>query len=166
VTVEDNRQHKREATQSKTEEYMTGIVCAIRGGPDSQATITQAITLAKEIRARLCFLYVVNLDVLSHTSSSVHTASEQIHQMGEFILLTAQSLAEAQGVATQREVRRGGLGEEIIGLCRELAAEYLILGRPQSQEENIFTQALLAQFIERTEQHTGAKVILSQGGDL
>jgi nucleotide-binding universal stress UspA family protein len=147
---------------------MGGIVCAIRGGPDSQATITEAITLAIEVRAPLYFLYVVNLDFLTHTtSSSVHTASEQIHQMGEFILLTAQSSAEAHGVAAQRVVRHGKVGEEIIGLCHEVAAEYLILGRPQGQQEkDVFTQAQLAQFIERTEQQTGAKVILSQGGEL
>jgi nucleotide-binding universal stress UspA family protein len=144
---------------------MGGIVCAIRGGPDSQITITQAITLAKNTGLPLYFLYVVNLDFLSHTTSSrVHTISQQMHQMGEFILLTAQASATAQGITAHGVVRHGNITEEIVGLCHELAAEYLVLGRPQvEREENVFTQALLTQFIERTEKQTGAKVVLPDG---
>jgi nucleotide-binding universal stress UspA family protein len=146
---------------------MSGIVCAIRGGPDSQATIAQAITLAQETGLPLYFLYVVNLDFLTHTTSSrVHTISEQMHQMAEFILLTAQASASNQGVRATGVVRHGNVGEEIVGLCHELAAEYLVLGWPRVQhEESVFTQELLRQFIERTEEQTGAKVILPEGGD-
>lgn len=142
---------------------MSGIVCAIRGGPDSQPTISRAIALARETGLPLHFLYVVNLDFLTHTSSSrVHTISEQMHQMGEFILLSAQSSAAAQGIAAQGVVRHGDVQEEIIGLCRELAADYLVLGRPQTQrEESLFTQELLGHFIQRIEEQAGAKVVLA-----
>jgi nucleotide-binding universal stress UspA family protein len=145
---------------------MSGIVCAIRGGPDSQATIMRAIALAKDTNLPLHFLYVVNLDFLSHTTSSrVHTISEQMHQMGEFILLTAQTSAASQGVTAQGVVRYGNVGDEIVGLCHELGADYLVLGRPRFQhEESLFNQALLAQFIERTEAQTGTKVVLPDGG--
>jgi hypothetical protein len=69
-----------------------GTVCAVRGGADSRATIDKAIDLSKETGLPLYFLYIVNLDFLYHTSSSrVNTASEQIRQMGEFILLNAQA---------------------------------------------------------------------------
>lgn len=141
---------------------MSGIVCAIRGGPDSRDTIAKAITLAKETGLPLHFLYVVNLDFLSHTSSSrVQTISEQMRQMGEFILLAAQSSAAAQGVTAQGVTRQGDVGEEIVALCKEIEADYLVLGRPQSrQEENVFTQELLAKFIARIEEQTGAKVVL------
>lgn len=147
---------------------MGGIVCAIRGGPDSQATIAQAISLAKETGLSLYFLYVVNLDFLSHTSSSrVHTISAEMHQMGEFILLTAQASAAAQDIVAQKVVRHGDVGDEIINLCHELEADYLVLGRPRVQrEESVFTQDLLTQFTKRIEAQTGAKVVLSQRGDL
>lgn len=146
---------------------MGGIVCAIRGGPDSQDTIAEAITLAKETGLSLSFLYVVNLDFMSHTSSSrVHTISEQMHQMGEFILLTAQNRATRQGVTAQTVVRHGNVRDEIIGLCHELEAGYLVLGWPRfRREDSVFTQDLLTQFIERTEQQTGAKVVLPERGD-
>lgn len=71
---------------------MTGIVCAIRGGPASQPTITHAVSLAQETGLPLYFLYIVNLDFLSHTTSSrVHTITQEMEQMGEFLLLTAHA---------------------------------------------------------------------------
>lgn len=145
---------------------MSGIVCAIRGGPDSQATIAKAIALARQTGLPLYFLYVVNLDFMSYTTSTrVHTISEEMRQMGEFILLAAQARASTQGITAEGVVRRGNVAQEIGGLCRELAADYLVLGRPQFQkEESVFTQDLLAQFIQQTEEQTGAKVVMPEGG--
>jgi nucleotide-binding universal stress UspA family protein len=146
---------------------MSGIVCAIRGGPDSKATIAEAIDLAEGTGLSLYFLYVVNLDFLAHTSSSrVHTISDQMHQMGDFILLSAQDSAAARGLTAQGVVRHGHVGEEIIRLCHELEADYLVLGRPKVQrEDTLFTQELLRGFIQRTEEQTGAKVILPEATD-
>jgi nucleotide-binding universal stress UspA family protein len=145
---------------------MSGIVCAIRGGPDSQDAIAEAIALARQTGLPLYFLYVVNLDFMSHTTSTrVHTISEEMRQMGEFILLAAQARASTQGITAEGVVRRGNVAQEIGGLCRELAADYLVLGRPQFQkEESVFTQDLLAQFIQQTEEQTGAKVVMPEGG--
>jgi nucleotide-binding universal stress UspA family protein len=144
---------------------MSGIVCAIRGGPASQPTISRAIVLAQETGLPLRFLYVVNLDFLSQTPTSrVHTISQEMHQMGEFILLMAQEAAARQGVIAERVVRHGSVGEELIGLCHELDADYLVLGKPRvEQEDTVFTQDLLHQFVARTEEQTGAKVIFPEG---
>lgn len=144
---------------------MSGLVCAIRGGPDSQATIAQAIALAQETGLPLHFLYVVNLDFLSHTSSSrVHIISEQMHQMGEFILLAARASATAQGVTAQGVVRHGNIEDEIIGLCRELDADYVVLGWPQARgEADVFGRDRLKRFRERIEAETGAKVVFPEG---
>lgn len=146
---------------------MTGIVCAIRGGPDSQPTIARSITLAQETGLPLYFLYVVNLDFLMHTSSTrTHVISEQMHQMGEFILLAAQASASQQEVISEGVVRHGDVGEEIVNLCHELEAEYVVLGRPRlEQEESVFNQELWQQFIERAEQQTGASVVLADGDE-
>ena len=90
---------------------MSGIVCAVRGGPASQPTIQRAIALAKETGLPLFFLYVVNLDFLdSTTRSRTHTISKEMAQMGEFILLMAKSKAEAQGVPLV-EVQHFAAGE-------------------------------------------------------
>ncbi|MBN1660487.1 MAG: universal stress protein [Anaerolineae bacterium] len=146
---------------------MSGIVAAIRGGPDSKSTIDTAINLAKDKELPLYFLYVVNLDFLARTSSTrVQTISHEMHQMGEFILLTAQAEAALKGVAAQGIVRHGDVGTEIVNLAREIGADYLVLGQPgQQQEQSLFTHDLLRQFIVRFEEQTGAHVILA-GGEL
>jgi nucleotide-binding universal stress UspA family protein len=142
---------------------MSGIVCAIRGGPDSQPTIARAIALAQETNLPLNFLYIVNLDFLTHTTGSrIQTITEEMHQMGEFILLTAQATAAQHGVEAEGFVRHGDVREEIIGLCREVAADYLVLGQPKTEQgECIFSGDELAQFIQHTEKHIGASVRLS-----
>lgn len=142
---------------------MSGIICAIRGGPHSQPTIDLAISLARETGLPLYFLYIVNLDFLSHTTSTrTHTINQEMEQMGEFILLAAQGRAANQGVTAEGLVRHGTVGEEIIGLCQELSADYLVLGRPQLEEEeaNVFTHARLRSFMERVKEQSGAEVIL------
>jgi nucleotide-binding universal stress UspA family protein len=145
---------------------MNGIVCAIRGGPDSGATIARAITLAQETEQPLYFLYIVNLDFMSRTSSTrVQVISQEMHEMGEFILLSARAEAEAQGITAQGVVRHGNVVQEIVAFCREITANYLVVGQPRFQdEESIFTQALLAQFVQQAEEQTGAKVVLAGGG--
>jgi nucleotide-binding universal stress UspA family protein len=135
---------------------MAGIVCAIRGGPSSQATIARAIALAQETSQPLWFLYVVNLSFL------VRTITEQMKQMGESILQAAQTRADAQGVMALAVVRHGDVKDEIVSLCRELEADYLVLGQPEGeQENNVFTRARLEQFRERMEEETGSRLVLS-----
>jgi nucleotide-binding universal stress UspA family protein len=144
---------------------MSGIVCAIRGGPDSQPTIDRSIQLAAETGLPLYFLYVVNLDFLTFTASSrVHTISKELGQMGEFILLMAQMKAEAEEVTAKGIVRHGKVAETIIDLCRELEADYTVLGRPRDQgEEDVFTHERLDKIAQRIESETGTKVIFNAG---
>ena len=145
---------------------MSGIVCAIRGGPASRITINKALGLAKETSLPLYFLYVVNLDFLSHTASSrVQTITKEMRQMGDFILLIAKERAHAQEITAQGVVRQGTIGEEIIGLCQEIDADYVVLGQPQGQEENedVFTQARILDFSRRIETDSGARVVLVEG---
>lgn len=142
---------------------MSGIVCAIRGGPYSQPTIERAISLARETSLPLYFLYIVNLDFLAHTTSTrTHTINHEMEQMGEFILLAAQSQAADQGVTAAGLVRHGRVSQKIIQLCQELPADYLVLGQPQLDEEeaNVFTQARLKAFMEQVREQSGAEVIL------
>jgi hypothetical protein len=141
---------------------MSSIVCAVRGGPDSQPTISKSIVWAKDTGLPLYFLYVVNLDFLTHTSSSrVHTVKQEMEQMGEFILLTARSEASAHGVTAQGIVRQGSVMEEIIKLCHEVEARYLVVGFPKGKEEHdVFSHDAMTDFVARIEQQTGAKVVM------
>jgi len=146
---------------------MPGVICPIRGGPSSQPTIKRAISLAKEKNLDLHFLLVVNLDFLTYTESSrVRLITEEMHEMGEFILLTAQETASAEGLAAEADVRQGDVGEEIIGLAQELEADFIVMGRPLGeQDEDVFANDRLEQFIERIESESGAEVILEDEVD-
>ena len=145
---------------------MSVILCAIRGGPECQPAIAQAITLAQETGLPVHFLYVVNRDLLLSTNSA-HTRaiSGQIRQMGRSVLRTALAWASREEVTAHGVIRQGNVGDEIASLCRDLGADYLVIGQPQPHEErNVFSEDLLPQFIEQIEKQTGAEVV-PLGGD-
>ena len=144
---------------------MSGIICAVRGGPNSQATIEKAISLALDVKLPLKFLYVVNLDFLVRTESSkTHTISDQLTQMGEFILLSAQQKAEARGVKAEAIIRQGNVIEEIIDVAREIEADYFVLGLPVGDEgKNVFLLDRIKEFEETIERESGAAVVLAGG---
>lgn len=144
---------------------MSGILCPIRGGPGSQPSIRRGIELAKEIQEPLHFLFVVNLDFLNLTERGrTHVISEEMHGMGEFILLTAKAKAEQAGVEADGSVRHGNVMEEIIATAKEIEASHIILGRPQQIERDVFTMDRLDAFVQQCEQETGSKVVLAESG--
>ena len=118
---------------------MSVILCAIRGGPECQET-----------GLPVHFLYVVNRDLLLSTNSAPTRAiSGQIRQMGRSVLRTALAWASREEVTAHGVIRQGNVGDEIASLCRDLEADYLVIGRPQPHEErNVFSEALLPQFIQ------------------
>ena len=140
---------------------MSGIVCAIRGGPLSQPTIRKAIVTAKEHQIPIHFLYVVNLDFLEHTElSRTHVIQQEMREMGEFICLKAQIEARREGAQADISVREGNVTKEIIALCHELGADFLVLGRPHGERvSNVFNLERLGKFARMLEIETGAKVV-------
>jgi nucleotide-binding universal stress UspA family protein len=142
---------------------MAGILCAIRGGPSSQPTIAASIQLAKGTGETIYFLYVVNLDFLTHTASSKTShISQEMREMGEFILLSAQEQATKMGASSEVVIRDGQVMDEIITYCAELDPTYVILGRPQEeQEDNLLTSDRLQAFADRITEVCQATVVFS-----
>jgi len=143
---------------------MSGIICAIRGGPSSQPTIEKAIALAHERNLHIYFVYVVNLDFMAYSSSTrLHTINDELEHLGEFILLTAKIKAEKTGVSAEGIIRHGDIREEIITVCREHDANFVILGKPRREDEkDAFSDNRLEEFIKKIEQNTNAKVVLAE----
>lgn len=143
---------------------MSGIICAIRGGPASQPTIDYSIQLANETDQDVRFLYVINIDFLERTESSrVQTISVEMEHMGEFILLLACDGANSQGVEAEGTVRHGSISDEIIQLASELEAKHVVIGSPRGDgDEDVFTQERLGSLRDKVEEETGAEVILLQ----
>jgi len=146
---------------------MPGIISAIRGGPGSQPTIEKAIAFSKEQNLPLYFLYVVNLDFLARTETSrTQFLSQEMREMGEFILLLASERAARQNVDVKTFVRQGEFRDELIQLCHELNADYVILGQPRRQKDtDLFTSQQLSDFVNHLEVETGASVILVETED-
>lgn len=87
---------------------MPGTLCAIRGGPLSQPTISKSIQLAQTTEETIYFLNVVNLDFLTHSSSSkTNHIFQEINEMGEFILISAQEQAAEDGVGSEGVIKDG-----------------------------------------------------------
>lgn len=143
---------------------MPGIVCAIRGGPNSQPTIEKAIELSLETKLEVFFLFIVNLDFLQNTYKSHSTTIEdEMQSMGEFILLDVCSKASEKGITANSSIRKGKVSEEIIKLCKEEDADYVILGKPKSgAEKNVITSDTLDEFAKNIEIQSGAKVVYSE----
>lgn len=143
---------------------MSGIVCAVRGGPESQPTINKSITLSIEKKLPLYFIYIVNLDFLSHTSGSrTQVLTEELREMGEFILFLAEEKAKKLGVNATGVVLKGSVIEEIAKYCHEVKADFLVMGQPKLKKESShFTEESFNHFISVTEEQTGAKVVLAE----
>jgi nucleotide-binding universal stress UspA family protein len=144
---------------------MSGVICAIRGGPSSKPTIQHAIHEAKSKDLHLYFLYVVNLDFLVRTQiSRTSLISKQMHKMGEFILLDAQAKALAKDVTSEGVIRHGKVREQIIELAEEIEADTIILGLPGDEtDENVFTEEEFQAFCDRLARESGAQVIIAKG---
>jgi nucleotide-binding universal stress UspA family protein len=144
-----------------------GIVSAIRGGPASRASIHRAICLAKETSEPLHFLYVVDMEFLTLTNlGRTHIVEEELRQMGEFILLMAQTKAAEEGITAHADIRHGRVLDQIVALSQELDAHYVVVGRPREKAApNVLTTEQLEQFIGKIELNCNAKVVLTDESD-
>jgi len=108
------------------------VICAVRGGPESQETANSAIDLARDYGAKLTFFHVVDpgcLDCGDLARSSA--AYREYLEQAESMLHTLVGKAQARGV-TQVDVllREGDTREELRELAVETDAELLVLGYP------------------------------------
>lgn len=147
---------------------MSGILCAIRGGPSSHPTIATSVQLAHETGETIYFLYVVNLDFLAHSSSSkTNHISQELHEMGEFILLSAQEQAAETNTHSEGVIREGQVVEEIISFCAEQDPVYVVLGQPEEEgDDNLLSQERLQSFADRIQEVCQAQVIFSDDTEI
>jgi hypothetical protein len=143
-------------------EKMSGILCAVRGGLESRATITQAIGLARTTGLPVHFVYVLNKELAHGTGSDrARAVANQVQQMGESVLFAAQTLANSHGVLAHGSARQGNVEDEIASACRELGAEYLVLNRPREGKDGR-SSPISAQFAERIRNQAGTEIVWSE----
>lgn len=139
---------------------MGRIVCATRGGEDSQRTQRAAIALAKERGDELVFLYVADASFLDKIAAAVVVdVQAELEQMGRFQLIMAQEQAAEEGVSAEIAIRHGNLRKELVKAAQEIGATAIVLGRPQ-QETAVFDEADLEGFAAELRTKTGAEVLI------
>jgi nucleotide-binding universal stress UspA family protein len=142
---------------------MTTILCATRGGEASYRTQDKAIALAKEKNADLLFLYVIDLQFLDMTAAPIVVdVEDEVHDMGEFLLLMAKERAAKQGVSAQTVCQKGKVRKEIIKAVRKYEASFVVLGRPAGDDgdKSAFQLAGLQAFASKIKAATGATVLI------
>ncbi len=143
----------------------TRIICATRGGKDSQLTHQCAIRLATEQNAEVLFLYVFDLNALHRMATPIVINPEaQVKQMLHFLQTTAQGQAQQAGVPARVIVRTGSLIEQIRELAEEENASLVVLGA-SSENRGLFEERALASFAVEIERITGVTVHIAGMGD-
>ena len=139
------------------------IICAVRGGPESRETVTQAINLALEYEARLTFLHVLDAEFLEYaTIGPLSVVYRELNEMGTFTMLILTDRANRRGVD------RGGCGlpegnirEELIQYAIDTKAEMLVIGRPtRSPGRNVFKIAEFDNLVTELERQTNLKIVV------
>jgi nucleotide-binding universal stress UspA family protein len=109
------------------------IVCAVRGSPQSRATVTRAIDLALEHDARLTFFFTVDVEFLARTTvrGPLSIVYRELIEMSEFTMLILKDRAERRGVArVDSIIREDDVRAQLVRLIREERPDVLVLGWP------------------------------------
>jgi hypothetical protein len=149
------------------EEEQMHIVCAARGGRLIQPSVKRAIELACEHRARLTFLYILDVDFLKSTTVG-HTEMvfEELDKLGEFMMIRLCEYANGRGCVTaDYAIRHGELRDEIHAYLLQVRPTLLVLGRPQEDVDegapSAFESDAIVQFAKAVTENTGVKVELA-----
>jgi len=120
------------------------IICAVRGGPESRDTVTQAIALALESGGRLTFFRVLDAEFLNHaTIGPLSVVYRELVEMGQFAMLILCDRAQRRGVEkVDCIVREGNVRKQLREFAIETHADLLVMGRPvRSPGSNTFKLA-------------------------
>ncbi len=138
------------------------IVCAVRGSPQSRATVTRAIDLALEHDARLTFFYAVDAEFLARTTirGPLSVVYRELIEMSEFTMLILKDRAERRGVAqVDSIIRDGDVRTQLLHLLREVQPDLVVLGWPlRGEGRPHFKPAEFKEFVARLEQEVDVHV--------
>lgn len=137
---------------------MGKILCATRGGEESEATRAAAIELARRQNDSLVFFFVADLRFLDRIAAPVVVdVAAELEALGRFQLSVACEQAAVQQVGATSVVRRGNLETELCAVTNELGATLIVLGRPQGAGA-VFDESAFASFAARIRARTGVEV--------
>jgi nucleotide-binding universal stress UspA family protein len=137
------------------------IVCAVRGGPESRATVSRAIDLALEKDARLTFFHAVDAEFMEYaTVGPLSIVYQELLEMGKFAMLILCDRARRRGVSQVDYVLRdGNIRKNLIQFAVETHATQMVMGWPtRSPGRNVFRNDEFDDFASRLEREGNLKI--------
>ena len=138
------------------------IVCAVRGHPESRATVTRAIDLALEHNAPLTFLHVIDAEFLEHaTVAPLSVVYKELVEMARFAMLILCDRAQRRGVKdVDYIVLEGNLRKQLRQFVMNTRADLMIVGAPsQGLGKNLFKEEELKKFITEMQQEANLRIL-------
>ena len=139
------------------------VVCAVRGGPESRETVTQAINLALESGAKLTFFRVLDAEFLEHaTIGPLSVVYSELGELGRFTMLILCDRAKRRGVeSVEGIVREGNVRRQLYEFALETHADVLVVGRPtRSPGSNAFKPAEFDDYVAQLERDASLQIIV------
>jgi len=139
------------------------IICGVTGSPASEKAALEAARLAKENRACLIYVYVVDITFLKGITVQLRSqfAEESLEHMGKHILDHVEGLALRQGLAPKKILRKGVILEVLKQVVLEEKADLLVLG---DEKRSFFQKVLFGgkvkDYVHELENHTGISVVV------
>ena len=137
------------------------IICAVRGGPESRETVTQAIALALESGAQLTFFRVLDAEFLEHaTIGPLSVVYRELIEVGQFAMLILCDRAQRRGVEkVDCVVREGNVRKQLREFAIETHADLLVMGRPvRSPGSNTFKPAEFDAWVAELEEEADLEI--------
>jgi nucleotide-binding universal stress UspA family protein len=138
------------------------IVCAVRGRPESRATVTRAVDLALEQRARLTFLHVVEAEFVEYaTVAPLSVMYTELVEMARFAMLILCDRAQRRGVSeVSYIVLEGDIRKQLRQFAIDTHPDLMIMGAPSpAPGKNVFKQQELKDFIREMSQEGNLRII-------
>ena len=145
-----------------TENRPKHIICAVRGGPESRATVSHAIHMALETRVPLTFLHILDAEFLGYaTIGPLSLVYEELVEMGTFAMLILCDRAQRRGVEqVDYIVREGNIRKQLIQFAVETKAEVMVMGKPtRSPGKNVIKPDEFEAFVKALEVEGNIQII-------
>ena len=137
---------------------MGTILCATRGGEESNRTEEAAIEKAASGGDMLIFFYVVDVEFLAYAKYTLRSdvVHGELQGMAEFLLAMAVERAHKKHVKATALIRHGNFIEELVKAASEVGTTLVAMGRPDDEEA---ANALAAK-IEELSLRTGIPFVI------
>jgi nucleotide-binding universal stress UspA family protein len=145
-----------------SEETPRHVICAVRGGPQSRETVSRAIGLALQHRARLTLLHILDAEFLEHaTIGPLSVIYNELVEMGKFAMIILRDRAQRRGVEeVDYIVREGSVRTHLTQFAIETQAEVMVMGCPRrSPGRNVYTAEEFEAFVAEVEARGGIKIV-------